>query len=89
MKVQNSSADLVAAFLANGGKTAKIETGARAYSQNDIWQAVKGETGMARATIDAESDRAESSFWRKHDAYAEAKYMGASHDTAMRDADNA
>ena len=83
-----SDAALIAAFLAKN-KVTKVETGVRAIaSDRDIYAAMR-EGKLAVADSVAESARTESTFWRKHDAYSEARYMGASQETALRDMDNA
>lgn len=37
------NSDLIAAFLAKGGKVTRVETGARATDERQIYKAVRGE----------------------------------------------
>jgi hypothetical protein len=78
-----SNEELIAEFYAKGGKPAVVEAGHRAMSEKDMWYARRGE--KKPVVVD------ESDFYREQteemarETFAEARFCGASTETAMDD----
>lgn len=77
------SPDLAAAIAAFKGEVKRVPEGKRAYDQKDIWRAQQN-GGKAVSLEDKEEFDAEQEYWRRRDAFDEARYMGASVDDALK-----
>jgi hypothetical protein len=71
-----NNADLVAEFLARGGKVQKVETGARAIADSRmIWNAAKEGVKVAGDAV-REARESEYAYHAERDAFQAAKYSG-------------
>ena len=77
------SPDLAAAIAAYKGEVKRVPEGERAYDAKDVWRA-RQNGGKAAPLATKEADDAEQAYWRRRDAFDEARYMGASVDDALK-----
>lgn len=73
-----STEDLIAAFLAKGGKVTKVETGLRAIESDRTIYAAMREGKLACADSVRAARDSEALYFRQRDAFDEGRYNGMS-----------